>query len=152
MAPGGDGALAGLDRPADLRAKLWAGQWEGAFRGCAIAPLHFLALGLRKGALPYVQALLALSVVDVYERVPNKSDADACLKALDALHRREVHAHRLQQSVCVDTHNVVSEPLLILLSFSSTLPRAKLAKGPRVLRPGLHCRHLASNQRALADT
>ena len=31
MAPRGDGALAGLDRPADLRAKLCAGQWEGAF-------------------------------------------------------------------------------------------------------------------------
>ena len=40
------------------------------------------------------QALLALSVVDVYERVPNKSDADACLAALDALRRREVRASR----------------------------------------------------------
>ena len=38
------------------------------------------------------QALLALSVVDVYERVPNKSDADACLAALEALRRREVRA------------------------------------------------------------
>lgn len=39
-----------------------------------------------------MQALLALSVVDVYERVPNKSDADACLAALEALRRREVRA------------------------------------------------------------
>ena len=83
-------------------------------RGCAIALLHSLALGLRKGALSHVQALLALSVVDVYERVPNKSDADACLKALDALHRRVVHTHRLQQSVRVDTRNVVADPLLTL--------------------------------------
>ena len=38
------------------------------------------------------QALLALSVVDVYERVPHKSDADACLASLEALRRREVRA------------------------------------------------------------
>ncbi|KAK9838481.1 hypothetical protein WJX81_002091 [Elliptochloris bilobata] len=44
------------------------------------------------------KALLALSVVDIYERVPNKSDADACLAALDALHRREAHGSQPARS------------------------------------------------------
>jgi len=52
---------------------------------------------------PCSQALLALTVADVYERVPSKSDADACLVALQVLHRREARARPL--SGAAPTHS-----------------------------------------------